>query len=337
MKIVDEIKKPYVWGSLIGCLVITCLCCLILVFLGAIVTVAILPPSFSYVSKSQMAYKKQVSENYVETDKIYFNGRYLWGPDYTPVTFKRVLIDVEYIGGQFKGDDWVGGPDNALLVFSKDQLEFAVEIQFRYQLPQTVPELRNIWNTFNKAYKLQVKNLAVSTIKNQAPQFTLDEFIENRTYVRNVFFQVLRDELANINITLDNGKFQMRRQILPETIQNKFLSNAVLEQETLAKQFEQDAKDIRAETQVLKQEILANATVIKQEALGEADNIVRTAKAEARKIVEIKRGEGFLETVQSLGINGTNEEEKLFQIFSILDNSEAKLLVGDNFNSLINV
>ena len=59
----------------------------VVLFIGVILTIALVPASFSYVEYDELALKKNTVSNKVDNSIVYENGRYFWGVSVEPLTF----------------------------------------------------------------------------------------------------------------------------------------------------------------------------------------------------------------------------------------------------------
>lgn len=285
------------------CLIFTCL-------LTFIIVISI---SFSYVEYNEYAFRRQKSGNKVYTNKLYDNGRYMFGPDYDLILFPRDYQRVNL-------DD--------LAVSDSKGKSFLMDVSFYYRVQKT--NLTKLYNKFGTSFESTVKSKAQSTIKNTAPLYTIEDFLNNRSDITTILNTNVTDELATIWIELEDSKLQLKRITLEDTTVEKYLDDAIITQTEAQALYEQNATAIRAETTRQVEEINTDATTLTSEATAEYDRIIAVAEADADLLTSKARGEGIALVLSNLNITDAALRKTFIKLMAILDSPDVKLIDMDN-------
>src|SRR5690606_32631948 len=98
-------------------------------------------------------------------------------------------------------------------------LEFEINIKFYWRIKQD--ELGILWRQFKKAYESQIESRANSKIKNEAPLFKIDDYIQSRPLITQKFHKALQEELKFIHIEAPSQLFSLGNVKIPDDIRNK--------------------------------------------------------------------------------------------------------------------
>ena len=285
-------------------------CCSgVILFVGMILLIV----SFQYVEYNEYAFRRQKSVNKVKTNHVYKNGRYLWGPDYDLITFPRDYQRIDF---------------NNISVSDAEEKTLYLDVSIYYLIRRK--DLKLLYSKFGTGYDSTIQSKTLSVVKNTAPLFTIEEYLNNRSYITNIINTNVTDELNIIWIDLEEYKLQLKKVTLAETTIKKYLSNAIQTQENQKEVFEQEAELIRQQTTKEVEEINTNATILTEEAKAEATKIIEVAEAEADLTTSTARGLGIAEVMKNLSINNTTTKALFIKLMSILDNSDIKLVNTDN-------
>ena len=288
-------------------------CISITVSIVVIILIGILCGSFYYIEYDEYAFKKYTLSNKVYTNTVYENGRYLWGPSHNLITFPRNYQRIDFEG---------------LSVADKNQKSLELDISIYYRVKKS--ELNKLYNKFGTNFESTIISKTQSIIKNTAPMYLIEEFLENREIITTVINKNVTEGLETIWIDLEDYKLQLKKITLQETTINKFLDIAVTTQQNEQAEFSKEAEEIRAETERQVQEINTNTTIITNEALAEADRIVTVAKSQADLIVSTARGEGISKIIANFSLDAVHRN-KFIKYMSLIDNdNEIKLIDTDN-------
>ena len=307
----DIFKSRLFWGPLI-CIGI----------IGVILLIVLLPVSYNYIEYYEIGFKKNTVSNTVDISQVYGPGRYLWAPEDSVVTFPSTYQHIEFL-------------DDDLLVFSQTGLEFNLEADIYYRL--TEENLANIYQDFGTNYHDRFVEAIRASIKNTAPNFSVDEFVRNRTDITQIMFNNINNDLADLNIKIDENKFFLGRISFPDLVKNVFLNTAVQQLQNDQSLLQQQVTLIDRSTEQILASIDANITIVLQQSLAEAESIVRKSEAEAKKIFEEATGQGIGNLFAQLNVTSVSDREMIFKLFSILDNENDPQLIVGNINAIINL
>ena len=287
----------------------------VLLIIGVILTVALVPPSFSYVGYNELAFKKNTISNKVDNSTVYENGRYFWGVSVEPLTFPSKYQLIAY-----KGND--------LLIFSTIGTEFPIEVDVYWKFANE--NLAKIFGKFGKDYNKPFTDKIKASIKNTAPKFTVDQYIANRSYIAETMLNDINTDLSEVHLHINPHKFLLKRIDFPSNIKDKFLRTAVQALENAKALLQQEVELINKETEELIEEIQANITIVNQLAKAQADAIIKSAEADASKIIQEATGDGINYLFEQLNVTNPMDRDKMFQILTILDNeNDPKVLIGE--------
>jgi len=304
-------KKQYAVGGCVFCVVFWVALILILVSLNS-------------VEWNELAFKKNTITNTVDRDQVYTYGRYFWGVSTEPLVFPR-----EYRKITFRGNDLMvfagSGQENNTAAAG---LEFGIECDVYYRLTQE--NLKEIFNDFGTAYHDRFVDAIRASIKNTAPEFSVDNYVTERQKIAERIRSELNNDLENLHLTIDPHKFLLLQIKFPKTVLDKF-------QATVMKKLEID-KEILSRTVGLYQkgteelvnQIRANISVINREATATAQAVVLEAEATSIKIHQEALGRGINQMMSRLNITNPETRSKVFQLYTIEDNTgSGRVLLGD--------
>ena len=202
-----------------------------LLFIASLMMVIMIPLSFHYVEKDEIALKKNTVSNEVALDRAYTNGRYGWGLAREPLVFPR--------GNQRQV--------MTLDIFPSNGLEFKIEVQFYWRIDPA--HLVDLFRKFPKSYPGQVASRANSQSKNTAPSFSIEEFKTQREKIRGALYDSVVASLFELHVIVPRHLFLLTSVSLPDQIKQKDLDTAVQFQDNIREQNKQQAELVRKETQ----------------------------------------------------------------------------------------
>jgi len=320
----------------------TCIYAIIILLLVILISLSI-----NYVEWNQIAFKKNTVTNTVDRTEYYKNGRYFWSPSEEPLVFPSVYQNITY-----RGDDLMvasGGEDENNTASAG--LEFGIECNIYYRL--NASNLNDIFNDFGTAYHIQFEDTIKASIKNTAPEFTVDDYINNRQQISNRMLEEINNDIGEkLHIQIQPHHFILLDVIFPNRVLKKFeatvakdleIDKSILTRavELYKKGTEELVSEIRAEITILNETTEAKATSIVQTGTAIAEAIKIDAEAKARAIIlnseaesvrinEEALGSGVNRMMKLLNITTTETRIKLFQLFTIMDNpGSEKIIIGD--------
>jgi frataxin-like iron-binding protein CyaY len=273
------------------------------------------------VDYNEIAFKKSTTDNRVDTSRSYHTGRYFWGLTTTAVRFPSVYQHISY-------------RNNDLLVFSKQGLEFALECDVFYLLDES--ELPAIFSEFGLAFNSRLYDAVKASIKNTAPEFEVNDYLNNRTEIADIFLSNLNTDLEVLHVTVRPYKFLLQYLDFPDNLKQKFLSTAVQETNNQKALLQQQVDLIQKETDQLVEAIQANITIIAQNGTSTADVLIKNAQSLANNILLSATGQGLSFLFDELEMTNSTDRKKLFELMTLLDSqTNPRVIVGDFGGNII--
>ena len=186
-----------------------------------------------------------------------------------------------------------------------------------------------IYRDYGKAYEDRLTSLARAAVRNSAVEFAVDQFLTNRSLVRDRIAENISFALSDMNIDCPTHTVQLNDITFSDEILASHLSSAVRLEENLKKGYEQTAEEIRAETQKLVGAFEANTTIISRTAEALKDSSIETAEAKYDEIITQARGDGLNLVIEGVGIEAKDKAQFL-KLMAILDNPNATIVELDS-------
>jgi len=271
-------------------------CAAIVLGLGLLLTVILVPLSFSYVEYYEYGLAQRKTTGAVDTSKVYARGRYMLGPDYK---FLKYQADAhhEHLDAL---SVFSGGTSNASI-----GLGFKVDVDFIYFLIQD--EVGELHTDLATSYSDIIMSRAREAIKNEAIYVTFDEYFQDRQTVEGRFKDAMQkrwDAKPRLHCTLD--QFYLGRIQIPDSVARKQLESRVQNEKNDREAYFQQAQVEREMTAVEVNSIHLEKERILRTAEAEANLKRARAKADAQKITD----EAQINGTQMLfkGTNITSQE-----------------------------
>jgi len=277
--------------------------------------IALIISAFSYIEWNEYGLKVDTATNKVDYTVIYDNGRYFWGVGQGVVTFVNTATTVDFSG------------DNDLSIFSEGGLELEIDCSFQYRVIKE--ELSTLYKNYGTSYPEQIVSIAKSVLKNVAPNFTMEQYYQDREAISAQMFEALKAGLR-IEMNVEVLMFQLRYVTLPNVVIQKLLSIGVQNQTNIREQYIQQSTVIRQQTASLANSIIANATVINETANAQASFITSKAQAQAFKLVQLAKQQGYAKIFQALGLNTPELQLSFLYVTSMQQQSNVHYLVNLN-------
>jgi len=274
--------------------------------------------SFAYVEYDELCFKKSTTTNTVDQSEVYANGRYLWGFNYNKVSFPRLFQSQEL----------------NLSVANQEGVMVNVLVSFWYRLPKE--DLSNIYSRYGTNYETQLVSFARSAVRNTAVDFSVNQFLTNRSIIRDVMAQNVSRALAELYIDCPAYTVQLNEIEFTDAVLQKQLTAAITLEQNLLKEFEQQATEIRATTEKLVEEYQANTTFITREAEANKTAKIEIAQAQYDEIIGSARGNGMAVTMAALGITDEVDKSRFLKLMAVLDNEEARIVDLDS-SAIVNL
>eukprot|EP01006_Ploeotia_vitrea_P047917 TRINITY_DN67176_c11_g9_i1.p1 TRINITY_DN67176_c11_g9~~TRINITY_DN67176_c11_g9_i1.p1 ORF type:complete len:310 (-),score=13.40 TRINITY_DN67176_c11_g9_i1:258-1187(-) len=292
------------------------LCCI-----GCLLLVILLPLSFQYVERNTWAFKRNSLTNDVDTDTVYEAGRYFWGVGRGTVSFPSTFQHIEFVGKE------------GLTVFTETGLELLLDVSFQYRLQRD--NLDKLFSDFGRAYTAQIENVARASLRNEAPQFSIEQYITDRSAVVGTLHAGLARALSEIYVDVPEDKFQLRRVVLPGQVRDKFLHTFVQNEINQEKAAKAKADLIRKQTEKIEREIRGNVTIIAKRAAAKASRMVQDERAVSVRRLEVAKANGVKNVIKQLNITNQKTASTFLKYMALLDAKQPKFLAGIN-SALLN-
>lgn len=309
--------------------------------------------SISYVEWNELAFQKNTLSNVVDKDQVYTNGRYFWGPSITKLTFPSIFQKISYRGNDLLV--FAGGEDENNTAAAG--LEFGIECDVYYRL--NPDDLKEIFNDFGTAYHERFVDTIKASIKNTAPEFSVDDYVNNRQEIAERMREEINNDIERLNLAIEPHKFMLLRIVFPARVLQKFEATVMKELEIDKSILTRNVDLYKKGTEELVSKIKANVTIVNEsadararaitergtaqaeaigiEAEGKARAIRLNAEAESVRIHEEALGNGVNLMMSRLNATDPRIRNKLFQLFTIMDSpNAARVMIGDE-DTLLNV
>lgn len=280
----------------------------LILFVGMIILIV----SFHYVEYNEYVFKKYDTGNTVYTNKVYENGRYVWGPAHSKISFPRDYQRIDF---------------EDLSVADSDGKELLLDVSIYYLVRKL--DLKRLYSKFGTGFYSTVKSKTESIIKNTAPLYSIDKYLTNREDISSVMNTNVTKTLDTMWIDLEDYKLQLKRIKMSDTVEDKYLEAAIKVEEEIQTTYQGEADEIRAETDQLIAEYSVNSSLIVAEAEAEATRIKEQATASGDLLTGTARGKGIASIITDLAITNTSTRATFIKLMSILDNENIKLIDTD--------
>ncbi|GFN73606.1 hypothetical protein PoB_000011200 [Plakobranchus ocellatus] len=282
--------------------------------IGILLTVILVPMSFSGLDYYEYGFKRQKSTGTVKTDKVYTGGKYMIGPDYGFKTFQASAHFTDF---------------TPLEVYTWNKLEIEIDVTFQYFLRKD--DLPYLHKTYDVNYDTTIRTSAISAIKLETVKWKTDQFITHRKDIEASLFMAVRNKLGGkccrkdcdswryacpkgcTNLTLCNNEkdkglwvdvkyFQLGAIRIPADVEERRLTRLVTQEEVDGGKYKQDASVVRKNTEAIVRDIKNQAAELREKARAESQQINTIARANYTAVVEKARSQGLKELYDSLGI-----------------------------------
>lgn len=296
----------------------------VVLFIGLLLVLILVPLSFSYVKRNEIAFKRTTSTNEVDLNTVYRNGRYFWGLGHTPIAFPSNFIKVSLTG------------DSKLSVFTETGQTLTFESVFFYRL---IPEkLRNLYINFGTNYHQRVMAVATAALRNSAANLAMDQYIYDRANVTALLYSAMSTQLAaTAFVYVPRTHFSLLGVDLPDVVTAQKTTFFLNQQQILTNQYAFQASQIRLETQRQVAEFNNLAQLVKQQAQATKDKLVSQANSRAFQAVQSETGKQLQLMISMLGLTADQATAStLIKLNSYLDaTSNISLVSGVTQASIV--
>jgi hypothetical protein len=277
--------------------------------------------SFHTIKYFEIALVERVT-GVVEYDHVLTQGIHYLPLTKKPVTFPATQNRVAFLQQT----------NNALVVFSEQSLEFDFNIEFSYRLVKE--GLGSIFRDYGLNFDDRVEKMSQSILKDQAVNYTSDDYIRERDRINQDFAYLLKERLEQaIPIVVDFDMVILMEIHFPDSLVNKNLDSAIeIQNNTL--QLNQQAVDlIKVETDRMVAGILAQANFTLADAEIRGNQSISEATIEANIMQLDANSEGLHYAIAQLGLN-SQETDGFLRAMAFRKNVDVKVVDG-SFASLV--
>lgn len=294
-----------------------CIATLILI-ICLVVIVPCVTLSFHYVNYDEYGIRNNVYKG-ADLSTVYDQGRYFLTLDNEmlkfPSTYQRI--------------------DITSAVFAENGLEFDCVSSFVYRLPKE--HLGEIYDTYGMNYDSRVENTASQVIKNVASTFSENEFLSNRTDIRDAIANELEYVIdRDFNIEVPESLFEILSITFPQSVVDIRLETAIALQNNELLEKQQNVNIVIADTNKMKASIDAQTEQTLLFSETRASKLVEDARTSSVQIALTTRGNGISLLCNELNITDSRERVRVVEIFAIMDNGNYTYVNGID-NALIKI
>jgi len=250
-----------------------------------LLVIILVSSSFSKLEYYEYGFAKRLTTSTVDRSKVYGAGNHLLGPDYSFVTFPANVISVE----QDDLSAWTRADAGTASSTGSAGTSVIIDVSYQYRLIKT--QLSDLFKKRNVNFKPFVENLAVQAIKNNATQFSADDFLKNRENIEKGFLNGLTDALKDANAVAIG--VQLRRVEFPQKYVQRMLSAAVQELNNDAENYKKKAALIRETTITMQKYIENDAYKVQENAKAAGKLHKERAENDAIKLRQTARSIGL--------------------------------------------
>lgn len=269
--------------------------------------------SFQYVEYNEYVFKKYNLNNKVYMDKVFENGRYLWGPDHKKISFPRDYQRVNF---------------EQLSIADSDGKELFLELSFYYRVQKE--NLKKLYNQYGNNIHLTVKSKTESVLKNTAPLYSTEEYLTKREEIASIMNKNVTETLEKMWLNVETNKLCLKRVQMSNNVEEKYLEAAIKIEEEEQTIYQGQADEIRAQTEQLVAQYSVNNSLVYATAVAESTRIKAEATANSDLLVRTARGIGMSSIITDLGMTNETTRALFFKLMAILDNSNLKIINADN-------
>ncbi|XP_065051573.1 uncharacterized protein LOC135681176 [Rhopilema esculentum] len=310
------------------------LCCgLVVISIAALLTVILVPLSFSDLEYYEMGFVKKKSTGTVDRSKVYTGGRHFIGVD---GTFKKFPADAHL--ESFSKVEF----------FNMEKLQVTMTFSLQYFLMPE--ELKSLHDAYNLGYRPVIRNTVASAIKDEASKFSVNEYRKERQKVSDALFKAAKIAIGGsccysncqkyiclpdcLQSNCTKGLysylkyFQMEEVDITDDQQKKFLQTVIEREKRDTEDFKQQEKIERKKTDQKKVKIENDALEVKQNAAAKSSLIKAQADASAKALVENARNSGLQQIFEAVNITAETHKKSLDYIRTMLNHKSANVYVG---------
>lgn len=270
--------------------------------------------AFSRLEYYQIGFVRNKLSGKVDRTKVYDGGTYWLGVEKNFITFPSIAIQESLIN---------------LSVFTASTTENAgttayLDIYFQYTLRED--ELNDLYEATNLNYRSYIRNIAIDAIKNEAPLYSADQFLQERLQIEEQLKETLTSKLSEFYVVVIG--MQLREISFPNEFYKNKLNAAIQDERNAEENYRKEATITRGETLKEVKFIDNDALLVEKNAQSQAALIRANATHYSTRIYEDSRIDSIQKFCAQLGINETAQILSIDMYFQLLDQQQNSVLVG---------
>lgn len=300
------------------------LCCIsVLLFIGVLLTLILVPLSYSYIPRNEMGFKKTQATNEIDQTVVYRNGRYFWGVGKTAVTFPSNFQKVSLTGSQ------------KLSVFTDSGQVLYFGCVFFYRLLPS--RLKDLYGNFSTNYEQRVIAVARSSLRNAAANLTMAAYIEGRASTINFLYNAMSQALLTTAfVQVPSSHFAMLFVEFPSIVVTQRTNLFINNQQQITNNYSYTASQIRLATTTTVTQLNNNAALVKQQAQANASRLVTEATSRAFQRAQVQTGASLKLMIDSLNLTSNRTAAtELIKLNTLLDSSSSLTLLNNLGGSVL--
>lgn len=283
-----------------------------LLILGILLTVILIPLSFSYIEYYQYGLVQVKTTGTVETNQVYTQGRYFLGLINGFLTYQADAHHERLAN---------------LSVFSSGDsnesigLAFIIDIDFTFFLKHD--EIGELHKDLASSYRSVIVSRATDAIKNEAIYVSFNEYFRERKHVEERFRDAVQKRWEiqpAVHCYLD--QFHIGKIGIPDTVAEKQLESRIQNERNDQEAYLQRAQLEREQTAVEVNRINLEQDNVLRTAIAEASLVTAKAKSDAKRMVDQALVDGTQMLFEAAGISD-EEQKTAFMYIRTLANRES--------------
>jgi len=295
-----------------------------------ITSCALLGSSFDTLEPTQMGIIFDANVQHVETDQVYFNGRYLTGLGRSFIGFPMTYQTVRF------GESMFSPPTTNIVCRSHDGLSIDVEMAFQYQLNRNASDLWRLYHDLGRDYSGVFGLMAQQVVQDVFSDFYTLDFFQDRVLIESDIQTQLNTKLARLYATVP--AVQLMRVDIEDTsptLVGAVEATQIALQDVFQAVAEKAVAQVNADAVVGVAEEVAQVQVLNANATALSYLATVQAKADSLIYTVNKQADNLLLLRQTLGLNSSAEILSYNWLTAMLENNVDNVMVGLQFPQLL--
>lgn len=289
--------------------------CLCFGIIGIILTVILVPLTFSYLEYNEYGLVQTKTTGTVDTSVVYGRGRFNLGPS---KSFLKYQADAHLEELEDLAVFSSGGTNSSI------GLTFKIDVAFSYLLIQE--KIGLLHRESASSYRAVIKSRTIEAIRNEASQVSFEMYFANRKSVESTFRTAVERnwrENPPLHATLD--RFHLGRVQIPTSVYQRQLESIVQNERNEREDFLQQAEIERQQTAVEVNKIHLDRDRILRTSVAEANLIQSKAGSEAKQLTSTAVINGTSLLFEAAGLEGQEHRIAFSYIRTLLDRANLYL------------